>query len=50
MECLDIQLPISFLITRVRYPDQHGCNTLEETLQYLAFTKDLPLTSEALVV
>ena len=40
----DIQLPVSFLTTRVRSPDQHDWNKLRKTLQYLTFTEYLPPT------
>ena len=46
----DIQLTVSFLTNRVGGPDQHDWKKLGKTLQYLAFTKDLPLNLEALSV
>ena len=46
----DIQLHVSFLRTRVIPLDLHNWNKLDKTLQYMAFTKDLPLTLQDLIV
>ena len=41
-----IQLPVYFLTTRVRSPGQYDWKKLVKNIQYLAFTKDLPLALE----
>ena len=45
-EGTDIQIPVSFLATGVRSPDRHYWKKLGKILQYMVFTKDLPLTLE----
>ena len=43
----DLQLPVSFLTTRVKNPTEHDWKKLARTMQYLQSTADLPLTLEA---
>lgn len=43
----DIQLPVSFLTTRVQYPDEDDWKKLGRCLSYLKKVGDLPLTLEA---
>ena len=43
----DIQTAVAFLSTRVKSPDQDDLKKLGQTMQYLQFTRELPLTLES---